>query len=610
VCLAVLTLLLATCGIYANDKPSIDPAAAGSTYYVSPNGSDGNPGTQSQPWATPGYGSRRLKSGDTLIIMSGRYVMSEYDRDELWPQRSGTADSWITIKGEGATKPVLAGRNDLFTALNLTGRSYIRIENLEFCSDDTVSGQQRYFQNGVVIEEPASNIILKDLYIHHLDDMGMNIVDVNHLQVINCRIEYCAISAMGGPRGEHGGWRNVLIKGCSLSYSGHYYRGGDGSNRPYDRPDGFEIPTSNGPLEVVDTIAQHNWGDGFDSQVADTYIHNCIVANNYCDGIKIWRGNSKVENTLIYGCGDGDNDSTWVPLVIETDGTPNQNFELVNVTIHDNPTRRAYSMTVQYDSPNSPTRLVMRNCIIADSYGAAFFAPGVNLTLDNNIFYRPNDDIQVEFGEREIMANQLNQFGPGNISADPLFVKPAWGSEGDYHLSPGSPAIDTGSSVGIPAYDLAYGSRPQGQGYDRGCYEYGATPAPGQFKQPDTPTVTTEQPTVQRPEPQQPATTTITTPTTTGADQVFNIPSRDSLGDIRVFRNNNGRYELLIDFLSPAAGGISGLFYEFDTFADASSAADMINQMRFSKISFATSGPGNIHTVEGRSYARITFFTR
>ncbi|MHB9032115.1 MAG: choice-of-anchor Q domain-containing protein [Anaerolineae bacterium] len=56
----------------------------------------------------------------------------------------------------------------------------------------------------------------------------------------------------------------------------------------------------------------------------------------------------------------------------------------------------------------------------------------------------------------------------GTLTGDPLFVNPA---AGDYHLSWGSPAIDSGKIVAVPT-DLDGRKRPLGAGYDRGAYEY------------------------------------------------------------------------------------------------------------------------------------------
>ena len=46
--------------------------AAGRVLYVSPAGKDTNPGTREKPWATPGHGSKQLRAGDTLVILSGQ----------------------------------------------------------------------------------------------------------------------------------------------------------------------------------------------------------------------------------------------------------------------------------------------------------------------------------------------------------------------------------------------------------------------------------------------------------------------------------------------------------------------------------------------------------
>jgi len=466
-------LAVSGCGISGGAQSP--PEGEGRTFYVSPTGDNSNPGTWDKPWATPGYASRQLQPGDTLVILSGRYILSRYDADIIIPP-SGTHESWITIKGEEGNKPVLAGRNNLPTAIDLSGCKYVRIENLEITSDDQVSGSSRYFRDGIeILGSPARHIVLKDLYIHHLDEFGMNFQDVEDLQILNCCLEYCGFGAIGGPVGRAGGWRNVLIKGCTFSYSGHYYQGIiDNPNNPYDRPDGLGIEPSEGPIEIADSVAEHNKGDGLDSKAKNTYIHNCIVANNSCDGIKLWGGGSKVENCLIYGTGDGvGSASPWAGIVIDQVDQQNARFEIVNTTLHDNPRREAYMMYVQYPPSNTPITLIMRNTIIAGGQGILYIGDAVNFTAEHNLFYRPGEDVQVYANGRNYTASQIEsgELGPGNISRDPLFISPAWGTTGDYHLQEGSPAIDHGTSTGAPSVDLEYKPRPQGAEYDIGAYE-------------------------------------------------------------------------------------------------------------------------------------------
>ncbi len=444
----------------------------GRVFYVSPQGDNSNPGTLEQPWATPGYGSRQLQPGDTLVILGGRYILSQYPDDIISPP-SGTQQQWTTIRGEEGNRPVFVGRDNLSTAIDLSGRSYVRIENLEITSDDSVSGSSRFFREGIqILGSPASHIVLEDMYIHHIDEFGIDVQDVENLQLLNCHIEYCGFGAIGGPTGQHGGWRNVVIRGCSLSYSGHYYQDTDGSNRPYDRPDGFGIEPSRGPIFIEDTIVEHNYGDGIDSKATNTTVRRCVVANNSCDGVKLWGDQSRIENTLIYGRGDGDPTVTpWSPIVISTEAD-GARFEIVNVTV-DDALGGNYLMYVQYDYPDVPVTLITRNTIFSGRGNSSpiFIGRASTLIAEHNLFYMPKSDFVLTHGDSTYTSSSITQLGRGNIYGDPLFVFPAWGSEGDYHLQSGSPAIDAGTSISVPSKDLDGNRRPQGGGIDIGAYE-------------------------------------------------------------------------------------------------------------------------------------------
>ncbi|WP_448383914.1 DUF4214 domain-containing protein [Desulfosoma sp.] len=463
-------------------------AATGNTYYVAPNGNNANPGTRDKPWATPGYGSRQLRPGDTLIILDGRYVLREYDDDIITPP-SGTASAWITIQGEEGRRPLLVGRDNLLTAINLSGVQYVRIANLEITHDDTALGQALYFRDGLeILGEPAAHIVLQDLYIHHIDEFGMNIQDVQDLQILNCRIAYCGFGALGGPSGEHGGWRNVTIKGCSLSWSGHYYRGSDGSVlctgrrtdppycRPYPRPDGFGIEPAQGPIVIEETRAEHNYGDGLDSKAANTIIRRCIVANNSCDGVKLWGDGSRIENTLIYGRGDGhDEPSPWAPIVIDQVEQAGARFEIVNVTVDDY-LGQNYLMYVQYDN-TVPVEVTVRNTIFSGRGPECpiYIGPTSTLVADHNLFYLPQNQTLVTYGSRSYTCTNIASLGVGNLCGDPRFIRPAWGQLGDYHINADSPAIDAGRNDAVPEgtnTDLDGNPRIVNGTVDMGAYEY------------------------------------------------------------------------------------------------------------------------------------------
>lgn len=415
------------------------PPLGGNTYYVSTSGNNANPGTMQQPWATLSYAVSQLHPGDTLIIRGGRYVLSDFGEDILRPG-SGTANAWIAIKGEEGHRPILAGRNNLLTAIDLPDARYVWIDNLEITSDN---GAQ--FRDGIEgMSGNLESIILSNLYIHHLDEFGINIADVNNLKILNSQVLYAGLSGVGGPEGQYGGWRNVLIKGSSLSYNGHYYQGKIGPS-PFDRPDGFGIEPSDGPIEIADTIAEHNLGDGLDSKARNTYIHDCTVANNFADGIKLWGTGSKVENCLIYGRGDGNPASMpWASVVIDTTDD-NANFEF-NYNTLDSEAEESGVFAVQYDFNEHPITLTMKNNIFSSRGNRApmIIKSNVDYTAEGNVFWFPNSDYIIENGDRQFTSANIGQLGSGNVYGNPLFVQTGFGVNGDYHLQSNSPAKNAG----------------------------------------------------------------------------------------------------------------------------------------------------------------------
>ena len=446
------------------------PPASGRTFFVAPHGDNANPGTRERPWASPAYGCTRLQPGDTLVLLAGTYALRDFEHDILRPP-SGQKDAWVVIRGETGARPVLIGGNNLLTAIDLSGTQYVWVENLEITHDAAASGEAAFFRDGIeILGRPAAHIVLRHLYIHHLDEFGLNFQDVEDLLLTDSVISHAGFGALGGPAGEHGGWRHVTVQRTAMVFSGHYYQGGDGTNRPYDRPDGFGIEPSAGPIVLDGVLAAHNLGDGLDSKAERTLIRNSVVANNTCDGVKLWGDGSVVENTVIYGRGDGQSERTpWASIVIDTE-TPNAVFALRHVTV-DDPVPETYLMYVQYDHPDVPVRLVWENSIFA-ARGAGrtiFLAPAVRLEARGNLFFFPESDAVVRQGEQVWRCDALAALGEANLCAEPRWLAPAWGEDGDYHLRADSPARDAGVVTDVRA-DLE--GHPRDNHPDAGAYEW------------------------------------------------------------------------------------------------------------------------------------------
>ncbi|MFZ5569578.1 MAG: right-handed parallel beta-helix repeat-containing protein [Thermodesulfobacteriota bacterium] len=76
------------------------------TWYVSPDGDDGNPGTAREPWKTPAMAARQARPGDTVTIGGGIYPAM------LEITRSGAPGAIIVFQGSPDNPPVIdaAGR--------------------------------------------------------------------------------------------------------------------------------------------------------------------------------------------------------------------------------------------------------------------------------------------------------------------------------------------------------------------------------------------------------------------------------------------------------------------------------------------------------------------
>ncbi len=132
---------------------AVPAAAATGVYYVSPSGSDANPGTVDAPWRTVQKAASTAAAGDIVYVRAGTY------NERVTCSKSGTSASRIVFQGYGTERPVVA------QGFYLSG-AYITIKQFEVSpgTQSTQGGAPR----PVAVQVMGTYNIADDIRIHSL----------------------------------------------------------------------------------------------------------------------------------------------------------------------------------------------------------------------------------------------------------------------------------------------------------------------------------------------------------------------------------------------------------------------------------------------------------
>ena len=134
-------------------------------------------------YANPALASREAQPGDTILIHEGTYN-SAYFIEEL----HGTAEAWITIRGEGAVT-VFTGSSE---SMHFTDCTYLIIENLKVTGQ---TGNGMNIDDGGTIETPSHHIILRGIIFSHIAATGNNdllkLSGLDSFHIYNCNFNAC-----------------------------------------------------------------------------------------------------------------------------------------------------------------------------------------------------------------------------------------------------------------------------------------------------------------------------------------------------------------------------------------------------------------------------------
>jgi hypothetical protein len=452
------------------------PAAA-ETYYVAPDGDDGHPGTEAEPWLTIQKAADTMVAGDTTIVKAGTYTESgNTNRAMITPAGSGEPGSLVTFRADPGDAVIIDGRGGRQFAFELNGLDYIRIEGFEITG---ITG------HGILVSWDSEH--------------GFGI------EIVGNDIHGCGTGSPDTAAVYYRFSRHGLIENNRL-----HHNGGDGITM--EVTDGIAIRNNAIYENAVDGIK----GGGSGAIIIENNtIHDMTSGEYHGDCIQYMGNEAVIRNNVFYNC----TQDIYVDTYSDPAGSsPRGDFYIYNNIVY-NPdpgpdgTEGYYngiSIDQRYNSINA--LYVFNNTIVNQNSGHGGFGNGTTveykigtLMIMNNVFLNSVNGVNFEnAGTTELDYNLyynefrdwylpgfvgLDEFRAGNpeyevhgMNLDPLLALELTSTnpvtDPDFTLQSGSPAIDAGAA--LSAYftaDIAGTPRPQGAGWDIGAYEY-AEPRP------------------------------------------------------------------------------------------------------------------------------------
>jgi hypothetical protein len=381
-----------------------------------------------------------------------------------WENNFTTLDGHASQNSDRQVCHVVTGGSDtLIDGFTITG-GYI---DMQFCDFETwgagllIGGESITVANCAIINNFSSDCG------PGVKILGGNVHFFNTVVRDNSARHNGAIDVVGG---------SASFDSCKMNFNTSSLNGGGLS------ASGSTIHLSN--CEIIGNSITGGEGAGVKFHNSSAVVENCRIQDNSNTGkgggIALEASaNAVISNTIISGNhtqGDGGG------LYLE-----DSSAELTNCMITSN---SASGMGGGIHVQNA--NLTATNCTIAantsSTSGGIECALGAGIILTNSVLWNDNQDeiscsatgdlnsltisyTDIQGGSSSISTggNTTVDWGDGNLNDDPLFLDPV---AFDYHLTQGSPCIDTATSNVAPSFDFELDARPWGSGFDIGADEY------------------------------------------------------------------------------------------------------------------------------------------
>lgn len=452
----------------------------GQIFYVAVNGSDANPGSLEQPWATLNHAAEVVNAGETVYVRAGVYALAQ----QIRAKQSGTEKAWITYAAYPGEQPMIDA-----SAVQVAPPTQPPFDH----------------DQGAFQLENVRYIRVKDLAVTNSRNSGFTVRNSDHIELYNNKTENTFSPGIGV-------WnsRDQKIIGNTVINSNAREMAGfenDFDETPHEAislgsVENFEVAYNlvhHGQKEGIDIketsqhgIVHHNYvhhmarqglyvdshfGSLDDVEVSDNVVHDC-QGSGFAISVEggVAAKNISFHHNLLYdNWGTGIFFSRW-----GGDGL-RQNIKIFNNTLHHNgygepkPDQNFYWITggLYLFSDNLQAIQIADN-IFSDNtgfqigYSDRYLANNAdinqvfqekNIEISQNVIFGVNNPNQpIYAGWPDNYANIYAASGKLSIENDPQFVDP---QVGNFYLQSGSPAIRPAGSM-LDSSPKAIGAFPSG----------------------------------------------------------------------------------------------------------------------------------------------------
>ncbi|MBX2820015.1 MAG: right-handed parallel beta-helix repeat-containing protein [Rhodothermaceae bacterium] len=404
--------------------------ALANEYYVSPQGSNSNPGTKAQPWQTIHYAMERVAPGDVVLVEDGVY------QGTVIMARSGNPGAYITLKSVnkwGAKIEITNGNGN--TDGIKAAANYLIIDGFEMYD---VSPQIGHHGNGVTVYNNHHVHILNNK-IHDFGGSGIQAAHFDHVLVENNVVynnakynpnQSSGISMFQARAVDNAPGYHVIVR----------------NNRSYGNINvvlsGNPIGTTDGNGILVDDF-QNAYSNSHGVFPHRTLVENNLSYDNGGKGVQVYQSDfvDVFNNTAYHNNHDQQNTGTW-------------RAELSLIYSH----HTVWRNNIGVANPG-PGEILQwnRGILIAESD---------NTVWENNITFNGSPgDKSINLSNTPVTESDLAN---NMLGVNPLFMNEF---AQDFSLNLESPAINAGSDQIVSFIDINYQPRPRGT-VDIGAFEF------------------------------------------------------------------------------------------------------------------------------------------